>query len=63
MSARDAYTHERLVALQLLRRLGEQVGSLPDGDDHPAHWGHVGDMGHVNELLMQAAEFLDRANH
>lgn len=60
LNARDAYTHERLMSLQLLRRLGELVAALPDDDTHPRHWGHVGDLGHVNGLLMQAAEFLDR---
>lgn len=60
LNARDAYTNERMVSLQLIRRLGELVSALPDDDTHPRHWGHVGDVAHVNELLSKAVEFLDR---
>jgi hypothetical protein len=31
----------------------------PGNDDRPIHWGHVGDLNHVNALLQQIADFLD----
>ena len=56
-----AYKNAHLLAWDLLERIGELLFDLPapGHDDHPIHWGHVGDLAHVNELLGQVASFLD----
>ena len=56
-----AYENAHLVAWNLLERIGELLFDLPapGNDDHPIHWGHVGDLAHVNDLLAQVASFLE----
>ena len=60
-NAEAAYENAHLVALGLLERIGDllQDQPAPGNDDHPIHWGHVGNLAHVNDLLAQVAAFLD----
>jgi hypothetical protein len=62
LNAEAAYENAHLVAQDLLERIGEllQDQPAPGNDDHPIHWGHVGDMSHVNDLLSQVVRFLDK---
>ncbi len=51
------------VASLLLERIRELLFDMPapGNDDHPVHWGHVGDINHVNAMLAEAMTFLDRS--
>ena len=62
LAAEAAYENAHLVAQDLVERLRELLTDMPaPGDDeHPIPWGHVGDISHVNALLVQAVTFLDR---
>ena len=56
----DAYTAAHAQAITLLEDLRRIVEDLPAPDgETPIHWGHVGDLNHVNELLTQARNFLN----
>ena len=60
--AEPAYENAHLVARDLLERLGDLLADLPaPGAERPIHWGHVGDVAHVNALLAEAIAFLDPA--
>ncbi|MCZ2340760.1 MAG: hypothetical protein LC104_03060 [Bacteroidales bacterium] len=61
LNAEAAYENAHLVAQDLLERIGEllQDQPAPGNDDHPIHWGHVGNLAHVNDLLAQVVTFLD----
>ncbi len=61
-TAEDAYVAAHLLARDLVERIGDLLQDLPapGDDDHPIHWGHVGDVNHVNALLLEVAAFLDR---
>jgi hypothetical protein len=63
LTAEAAYENSHLVARDLLDRINELLQDMPaPGDDgRPIHWGHVGDINHVNALLLQAVAFLDRS--
>jgi hypothetical protein len=61
LQAEAAYENAHLVAQDLLERLRELVTDQPaPDDDRLIHWGHVGDISHVNDLLGQAISFLAR---
>jgi hypothetical protein len=59
-TAVEAYTREHAHAIELLEHINTLLHDRPAPDDHAEqiHWGHVGDLGHVNELLTQVACFL-----
>lgn len=59
-TAEDAYLAAHAEACGLLDRIGELLGDMPapGNDDHPIHWGHVGDANHVVELLREVVTFL-----
>ncbi|HEY1067809.1 MAG TPA: hypothetical protein VGE52_16925 [Pirellulales bacterium] len=61
-TAEDAYVAAHLTATELLAKIQTQLQDLPapQTTDQPIHWGHVGDVNHINELLQQVAEFLAR---
>ena len=61
-NAENAYLTAHRKAHDLIKRIGEMLFDLPaPGDgDHPIHWGHVGDVNHVNALLREVVAFLDR---
>ena len=63
LTAEAAYENAHLVAQDLLERIRELLIDLPapGNDDHPIHWGHVGDISHVNALLAETMTFLDRS--
>ncbi len=62
LQAEPAYESAHMVAQDLVARVGELLQDMPapGNDDHPIHWGHVGDISHVNELLSQVIAFLER---
>ena len=61
LNAEAAYENAHLIARDLLDRIGELLQDMPapGNDDHPIHWGHVGDIQHVNALLLDAVAFLE----
>lgn len=60
-TAEDAYITAHHTARELVEQIGELLLDLPAPDDeHPIHWGHVGDINHVNALLSQVVTFLNR---
>jgi hypothetical protein len=60
LEAEAAYENAHLVAQDLLDCLREllQDQPAPGIEEHPIHWGHVGNLSHVNDLLSQAVCFL-----
>lgn len=59
----DAYIAAHANSVTLLRELQQMVENLPaPNGETPIHWGHVGDLGHVNALLQQASNFLRGEN-
>lgn len=60
LEAGPAYEHGHLIAMDLLERIGEMLHDLPvpDSDEHPINWGHVGTINEVNRQLSQIIEFL-----
>lgn len=63
-TAEDAYITAHQMARDLVERIGELLQDMPapGNDAHPIHWGHVGDINHVNEKLLEVMTFLDRGN-
>jgi hypothetical protein len=59
-TAEEAYIAEHQKARDLLKRIGDllQDQPAPGNDDHPIHWGHVGNIEHVNTLLQEVVTFL-----
>lgn len=63
ITAEAAYENSHLVARDLLDRVTELLQNMPapDGNgEQRIHWGHVGDVNHVNALLLQVVQFLSR---
>jgi len=62
LNAEAAYENAHLVAQDLVERIRELLFDMPapGNDDHPIHWGHVGDINHVSAILLEAVTFLDR---
>ena len=61
LSADAAYENAHLVAQDLLERARELLQDLPapGNDEHPIHWGHVGNINEVNRRLSALVAFLD----
>lgn len=61
-TAEEAYVRAHGQATELVDAIYDRLQDLPapGNDDRPIHWGHVGDLNHVNALLQQIADFLDR---
>lgn len=55
-----AYLNAHQRALDQVERLRGLIEDrpAPGDDEHPVHWGHVGDLGHVNDLLAEVVAFL-----
>jgi hypothetical protein len=55
-----AYLNAHQRALDLIDRLRGLIEDrpAPGDDEHPINWGHVGDLGHANELLDETIAFL-----
>ena len=61
MSATDAYVSAQQTAADQITTLTAALAA--HHDDTPAdgtHWGHVGDINHVSELLAEAVAFLGK---
>ena len=60
LKAEAAYENAHLVAQDLVARIGELLFDLPapGDDDHPIHWGHVGDVNEINNRLSHIIDFL-----
>ena len=59
LEAEAAYENAQMVAQDLIECLRELLQDQPaPGGDETIHWGHVGSISHVNELLSQAICFL-----
>lgn len=61
LNAEAAYENSHLVAQDLVAKIGELLFDMPAPgvDEHPIHWGHVGDIGYVNSLLNEIVTFLN----
>lgn len=61
LNAEAAYENAHLVAQDLVERIKELLFDLPapGNDEHPIHWGHVGDINEINKRLSSAIAFLD----
>jgi hypothetical protein len=48
----------------LLERVKELLFAMPapGNEEHPIHWGHVGNITHVNGQLSELIAFLDGTN-
>ena len=57
-----AYENAHLVAQDLVERIRELLFDMPAPgiEEHPVHWGHVGNVNEVNRRLSEAVAFLDR---
>lgn len=62
LNAEAACENAHLVAQDLVERIRELLFDMPapGNDEHPIHWGHVGDINHVSAILLEAVTFLDR---
>ena len=62
LTADAAYENSHLVARDLLDRITDLLNDMPapGNDEQRIHWGHVGDVNHVNALLLQVVQFLSR---
>ncbi|HEX5470443.1 MAG TPA: hypothetical protein VFW73_01075 [Lacipirellulaceae bacterium] len=62
LTAEAAYENAHLVAQDLLERIRELLFDMPapGNDEHPLHWGHVGDINEVNNRLSSVVAFLSR---
>lgn len=60
LQAEPAYESAHLIARDLVTRIEEllQDQPAPGTEDVRIHWGHVGDMMHVNAQLAEVVRFL-----
>ena len=61
LTANAAYENAHLVAQDLVERIRELLFDMPapGNEEHPIHWGHVGDVNEVNRRLSEVVRFLD----
>ncbi|MCZ2343901.1 MAG: hypothetical protein LC104_21620 [Bacteroidales bacterium] len=61
LQAEAACENAHLITRNLLERIEQLLQDMPapGDDDHPIHWGHVGDIHHINTLLTQVVHHLD----
>lgn len=59
--AEPAYENGHLMARDMLERINELLQDMPAPgmEEHQIHWGHVGDIAQVNELLGRVVAFLE----
>lgn len=62
LQAEAAYENAHLVARDLIERVGELLQDMPAPgvEEHPIHWGHVGDICEVTSRLASVVTFLER---
>ena len=60
IDAETAYQNAHLIAQGLATRIGELIFDLPapGNDEHPIHWGHVGDLNEINSRLSAVIAFM-----
>ena len=60
LKAEAAYENAHLIAQDLVARIGELLFNLPapGNDEHPIHWGHVGDLSEINSRLSAVIAFM-----
>lgn len=60
LNAEAAYENAHLVAQDLVARIGELLFDqpAPGNDEHPIHWGHVGDLTEINHRLSGIIAFM-----
>lgn len=60
LNAEAAYENAHIVAQDLVQRIGELLFDLPapGNDEHPIHWGHVGDLNEINSRLSSVIAFM-----
>ena len=63
LTADAAYENAHLVAQDLVERIRELLFDMPapGNEEHPVHWGHVGDVNEVNRRLSEVVAFLESA--
>jgi len=61
LTADAAYENAHLFAQDLVERIRELLFDMPapGNEEHPIHWGHVGDVNEVNRRLSEVVRFLD----
>lgn len=61
LNADAAYENAHLVAQDLVARIGELLFELPapGNEEHPVHWGHVGNVNEANRRLSEIVAFLE----
>ena len=59
-NAEATYKNAHSVAQDLVTRIGELLFDLPapGNDEHPIHWGHVGDLNEINSRLSAVIAFM-----
>jgi hypothetical protein len=59
-TAEEAYVRAHVRATELADAIYDRLQDiLAPACGHAIHWGHVGNLDHVNALLQQIADFLD----
>ncbi len=60
-TAEEAYVRAHVRTIELVDAIYDRLQDMPaPACGHAIHWGHVGDLNHVNSLLQQIADLLDR---
>ena len=61
LTAEAAYENAHLVAQDLVERIKKLLFDMPapGNDEHPIHWGHVGNINEANKRLSSVVAFLD----
>ena len=64
LKAEAAYENAHIVAQDQVERIKELLFDLPapGNDEHPIHWGHVGDLSEINSRLSAVIAFLTEPN-
>lgn len=58
-TAEETYVRAHMQATELVDAIYDRLQDMPaPACGHAIHWGHVGDLNHVNALLQQIADFL-----
>jgi len=64
LKAEAAYENAHLDTQDQIERIKELLFDMPapGNEEHPIHWGHVGDIRHINAQLSDLIAFLDGSN-
>jgi hypothetical protein len=63
-NAENAYVDVHAIACDLVGRINDLLQNLPapGNESIPIHWGHVGNLNHVNATLLEVVSFLEGKN-